>query len=540
MEDIKKHLFWGVSGVVVLTISIMWFLAIGSLNEERTNNESRISSTFSSLKQITDKGNHPNAKFDEGMNVILASVKTDIQKTWQDKYNVQKQSLNWPVGPGQLDRITANYFEPLSPIELRVEMDGVINPLNSSVKTEISRIARSKYKDFTAVYLPTLADIVDARWGPDPDAVSGFGDTSVGDGGAAVNEHLVVWKESNQKALTSRFAWASSVPTTLEILYAQEDLWVLNQWLKIIADMNKTADAAYNAKVTDIIGIDLAKNGAFIGPTGVDLAKEAILNGGKVTGGMGDMDGMGGMGDMGGMGGMMGGMEGGGGPNEGGGGEGGGGEGGGGDGGEVVGGGETEASSDPGDLRYVDDTYQPLAISELRAALNITTESRNIRPKLAIAKRYPTRIRLTIDLRFLHQFLAACGNAELSIEVLQVRINAPSGMNKGGGDSGSMGGMGGDMGGGMDGGMGEGDMGSMGGAMGGMGGAMGGMGGAMGGMGGGAVIQAPTMQYHVEVEIYGIVHIYNPVNLAALGIDPQENNTNNNNNNPADPGGEAE
>ncbi len=73
-----------------------------------------------------------------------------------------------------------------------------------------------------------------------------------------------------------------------------------------------------------------------------------------------------------------------------------------------------------------------------------------------------------------------------------------------------------------------------------MGGAMGGMGGAMGGMGGGAVIQAPTMQYHVEVEIYGIVHIYNPVNLAALGIDPQENNTNNNNNNPADPGGEAE
>jgi hypothetical protein len=57
-----------------------------------------------------------------------------------------------------------------------------------------------------------------------------------------------------------------------------------------------------------------------------------------------------------------------------------------------------------------------------------------------------------------------------------------------------------------------------------------------GGMGGGSVIQVPTMQYHVEVEIYGIVHIYNPVNLAALGIDPQENNKNN----AAGPGGEAE
>ena len=77
-----------------------------------------------------------------------------------------------------------------------------------------------------------------------------------------------------------------------------------------------------------------------------------------------------------------------------------------------------------------------------------------------------------------------------------------------------------------------------GGAMG--GGAMGGMGGMGGGAMGSAVIAAPTMQYHVEVEIYGIVHIYNPVNLAALGIDPQDNNANNNNNNPADPGGEAE
>ena len=533
MEDIKKHLFWSISGVVVLTISIMWFLAIGSLNDERAQNESRISSVFDKLEQIKGKNekNHPNASFDDGMNVILTSVKTDIRKTWQDKYNVQKQSLNWPVGPAQLDRITANYFEPLAPIELKVEMNGVINPLNNSVKTEISQIARIKYKDFTAKYLPTLADIVAARWGPDPNVRDK--ETTGGEGDATEtttdNDHLVVWNDSNQNALISRFAWANDVPTTLEILYAQEDLWVLNQWLKIIADMNKTADAAYNAKVTDIIGIDLAKNGAFIGPTGVDLAKEAILSGGKIAGGTD-----GGMG--GGMGGMMGGMDGGGMEGM----MGGGGEGGEDSGGEGEGSssessdsessdsGDGEPSNDPGDLRYVDDAYRPLAISDLRAALKITADSQNVRPKLAIAKRYPTRIRLTIDLRYLHQFLAACGNAELSIEVLQVRINAPSGMNKGGGSAGGMGGMG-------EGGMGEG---GMTGGMGGMTGGMGGMTGGMGGMGSGTVIQVPTTQYHVEVEIYGIVHIYNPVNLAALGIDPQEDNANNNNT--TGPGGEAE
>ncbi|MGY8731958.1 MAG: hypothetical protein ACKVK0_07465, partial [Pirellulales bacterium] len=291
MDNIRKHLFWGISGTAILTIFIMWFLAIGSLNEERTQNETNISSTFSNLNKITGKNeeNHPNDSFDEGMNNILHDVKIDIRKTWQDKYRVQKQSLNWPVGPFQLDRVTANFFEPLTPIELKVEMDGVINLSNNSVKTEISQIARIKYKDFAAGYLPTLADIVDAQWGPA--AVTGPDGTS-GDGDAAANNHLVVWKESNQKSLTSRFAWANRPPTTLEILYAQEDIWVLNQWLNIIADMNKTADAAYNAKVTNIIGIDLAKNGSFIGPSGVDIAKEALLSDGKVTGG--DADGMGG------------------------------------------------------------------------------------------------------------------------------------------------------------------------------------------------------------------------------------------------------
>jgi len=310
----------------------------------------------------------------------------------------------------------------------------------------------------------------------------------------------------------------------------------LSQWLRIIAEMNQSADSAYNANVTEIIGIDLAKNGSFIGPTGVDLAKSALLDGGKISGGDAGMDGGMGMGmGMGGMGGMPGMGDGGGmmpgGENDG---E----DDSGGSGGDSSGGGtagtsegdEATASEDPGDLRYVDADYAPLPVAELRTALDVTAQTSNVRHELAIAKRYPTRIRIKIDIRSLTQFLAACGNADLSIEVLQVRINAPSGMNKGGsagGDMGDMGGMGG-MTGGMDGGDDGGDMGGMPGT-GGMGGmpGMGGMGG-MPGMGGGFgsqnIVQSDRMRYHVEVEIYGIVQIYNPVNIEALGIEPVVNN----------------
>ena len=72
--------------------------------------------------------------------------------------------------------------------------------------------------------------------------------------------------------------------------------------------------------------------------------------------------------------------------------------------------------------------------------------------------------------------------------------------------------------GGMEGGMG----GAMGGTDGGMGGAMGGMMGGMEGGMGGAVVQASEHPYHQEVEVYGIVNIYNPPNPLALGINPDD------------------
>ena len=236
-------------------------------------------------------------------------------------------------------------------------------------------------------------------------------------------------------------------------------------------------------------------------------AMQGGMGGGSMGGGMGG--GAGNAEDA-----MQGGMGGGG----MGGGMGGGGEGGGGMGGMMDGGGaggngagDTATSSDPGNERYLDAAGTPIAADALRNAIKTGSD-----PSLAVAKRYPTRIRVKIDMRRLPELLAACNNAPLSIEVRQVRINSTSGMVSGsssgggmGGMGGGMGGMGGESGGGMGGG---GAMGGMGGgdAMGG-GGGMGGMGG-MGGAMGGVDVVADEFPYHEEVEIFGIVYIYNPVN----------------------------
>ena len=540
MADANKFIFWILSGLVTVTVTVMWFLAIGKLDEERAQQTNQLNSQFSDMdgiKKVNDS-NHPNSQFKKGMEEIMTQVKADIYKTWDAKYVNQKTAFSWPTGEGELDQITANTFVPLTPIEMKVVATGVKVNGSDAEGVEVNRIARTNYKDFVENYMPTLARQVDAAWGEPQVEDDGFGggagdafggDPAGGEGTAVTIEetpsYMVVWESNNQKALDARFTFTAP-PTTLQILYTQEDLWVLQQWLAIIKDLNKEAETAYNAKITEIIGIDLAKNGDTVGPSGVDLAKEAILSGGKVVaGGMGGMGGMGGEsgGGMGGMSDMMSQMAGTNSPED---------SGASSNKGGKDGQGNLVATDDPGDLRYVDAQYNPLQVVELRDALSTDPKkAQKAKPELAISKRYPTRIRLKLDTRYLPQFLAACGNAELSIEVLQVRIGGESGINKAGGSGG-----GGAAGGGMEGGMG----GAMGGTDGGMGGADGGaMGGAMGGMDGGmgAIAKATEHPYHQEVEVYGIVHIYNPPNPAALGIDPDEPKTEQNNPNGGDPTG---
>ena len=282
MADVKKFIFWILSGLVTVTVTVMWFLAIGKLDEERVQQTNQLNSQFSAMDGIktVNGNNHPNQQFKKGMEEIMTQVQADIYKTWDAKYLNQKTAFNWPTAEGELDQITANTFVPLTPIEMKVVASGVKVNANDETGVEVNRIARTNYKDFLENYMPALASQVDAAWGESQVKDDGFGggaggafggDPAGGDGTAVAVEEtasrMVIWESNNQKALDARFTFTEP-PTTLEILYTQEDLWVLQQWLAIIKDLNKEAETAYNAKITEIIGIDLAKNGDTPGPSG--------------------------------------------------------------------------------------------------------------------------------------------------------------------------------------------------------------------------------------------------------------------------------
>ena len=114
MADTKKFIFWILSGLVTVTVTVMWFLAIGKLDEERAQQTNQLNSQFSDMDGIktVNDSNHPNSQFSKGMEEIMTQVKADIYKTWDAKYVNQKTAFNWPTGEGELDQITANTFVP--------------------------------------------------------------------------------------------------------------------------------------------------------------------------------------------------------------------------------------------------------------------------------------------------------------------------------------------------------------------------------------------------------------------------------------------
>ena len=575
LAAIKQHSFWAMClGILGVTVG-SWWVSTGKLKEDQTKQLSAIKTAFDGLGTIMGQEKHPNVTVLEGMGELNRAYANEVMKGWQLQYDQQAGVLVWPEGFRQSGFL--EFVDKLRPIEaIPVVGSGMVN-----IKDDLPRQYKEEYRNFMEEELPRLAEIIGAKWmvssqgdatgaGGAPGLGGGFGAPGGGLGGAGagfggggagfvppggtdlsgnpiVDDSVVLWDPSNQQEILTThygFVMRTNLPTTLEVLYAQEDYWVLDNIMQIIRETNKIDDtpagpvyasARHEAIVKQIDFVRIGRSAMGMAGMVQPIGRSAMGAGGEMGAMSATTPSAGGEGDAaaaatptdgatampGGEGGM--GME------------------------QVL-------ARDPAEGRYVDEKYATLPAARLRGALTSTSPEDAL---LAVAKRMPVRMRLRMDQRKLNVLLAQCGNSKLPVEIRQVRINrdpAPAGgmgggygggMMAGGGYSGeggggmtsALGGMSGGMGGGMMGGLsslggGGGGMGGMGGGMmgGGMAGGYGGSagysgeGGGFGGMTGGrpGMVQGSVTQDAqvdtnvIPVELYGVVYIYNPVNKKQL------------------------
>ncbi|TWU21042.1 hypothetical protein Pla52o_40740 [Novipirellula galeiformis] len=518
LAGVLRYGFWIGVGFVTIASLLVWFLASSTLQKEADEQQSKINTAFTSVASLQGElSSHPNAASHAKMESLIETRENEVLKAWTDMYARQRNLLTWPK---ELQQDFVDEFKDLIPIERYVHFP-------AEEGEEKPPYMLNLYRYYIGMILPEIATIARAEWkapfdptfNPSMDDKSGIRNLTkrrINISGTE-NKPLVEWSAgSQQQLLADLFPWRGSRPSTLQVYYSQENVWILKQMLQIIDTVNIDAKEAFEAKIREIKTIKIGRSVQFnpailkqvasqAGGQGMGMGMGMDGFGGPgMDGGMGGMGGMdGGMGGMGGMDGGMGGM-----------------------GGMDGGMGAVEAS-DPGDNRYVDTDYLPITGSALRAALDSDSPAD---VNLAVAKRVPVMMALRMDQRMVPRLLAVCGNAPLMIEVKQVRLlpvggsAVPSSGGAGGmGGMDEMGGMG--VGGGADaggfGGPGMGGPGMGAPSMGEAGMDDAGMGTGFRGGGMNRTAQTPAIEnpYDIDVEVYGLIQIYNPPDKKKLGVD---------------------
>ena len=587
LRTLRRLHFWILIVCVLLLGVTFWLLSISKLDREKQTRQTSIKSTYTDLIDVERIPQHPNQLIHDAMDQLILETRDEIRDAWTEKWDQQQTDiLTWPGErnerltrgseeaekkfKAEWNRSFVSKVKPLRPIEKEVSF-----PMTKQEEHLLILKHREFYKGHIHKQLVALAKMIGSKWrvaaeagghpgvGAGPFGGGGYESMGYGQGGIGTQlayQTVVQWDQQNQSELQQQhFDWSQNaqmamgnrgsagssldkVPNTLEILYAQEDMWVLRALMAIIERTNDGAQSRHNAAIKRIEFIKIGK--AAIHSLGevetVQSAKEDETPGG--SGGMTNFGSVSGFKGMPGTGGADGGAAGSMRPEaDGYSGMDGFGRGAAGEDGEM-------ALPDPAEGRYVDKNYEPLPAETLRSVMTAADKVEPENAYLAVAKRVPVRMRFSMDQTKIENLLVECANAALTVEVRQVRIN-PKDTRTFGGAYGT-GGMFGEMGpesammpsaAGLGGGGrfddeeggafgefsggefsgGEFSGGEFSGGEFSGGGFSGGRfsGGGRGGGGTARVNPAMLYPFDITVEIYGIVYIYSPVDNTILGYE---------------------
>jgi len=406
--------FWVLTVVGTIVGTVFWSMAATDLDAQFKERKGKIDGAFASVTSISGEAMHPNENVNQG-DMIQAILQRDyVLKVWKELYEKQRaEVLYWP------EHISKEFVAYMDQRQF-----------GDNIRSDM----RGFYHNYIETQFDALVEIVKAKKTADRNAGGrgggyggegrGYGGEGgdYGGGGAAVmsgdglveEDYLVQWLDQGKVQQKLLF---KTKPSALKVWVTQEDLWVYETLLNVIADTNKARGATIpdNTAVRVILNLQVGSEAAVMSAGKVLIPQGAAAADGEMGDyGGGEMGGFGG-GEMGGYaGGEMGGF--------------GGGEMGGFGGGEMggYGGREGTGAEGGGDAALVANRYLDAEGNPDPGSVEGpfgTTEFRQL----------PIRMKLSMDERWIPRLLIECANATLPIEVKQLRINpSQSGIGLGG------------------------------------------------------------------------------------------------------------
>ena len=433
MDQVKKTLLilfhnrlW-IACVSILLVSIPCFIsAFNEVDKSRKKRAAELTSNSNKIDKVLktsaesdgdDKiGAHPNKQSMQQVGLRIeegAEVAIDI---WTKLYNDQKPF---------------HVLAPEVPESIREQIGTFKFPDSLEVKSDdaIPRDVRGSYGSNIAKRMPTLSQIIGTSWDfalpKDRQPIFQTEDTVKWD-----FTNKVLWKKKlTEFTGVTDLENKRNIPSTPEMAAVQEDLWILEEVFKLVADVNQDIKSPDRVPIDTIehilVGADTRKKspGKLSKVTLVPTADAASTASSK------KQDKKGGRGGRGGGGGgrdnkkQAGGRGGGGDDKKGGrgGSRGGGGGRGGGNAKKGQKGKPDPLANSPFHKRYIDREGAFVNASELKNVAQKATFTN--RTYLAMVKRIPVRIALVMDERKLPEFYEAASKSPFEFEITQIRLN---------------------------------------------------------------------------------------------------------------------
>jgi len=350
---VKKYHFWVFAVVIMLVGLGAWWTSTQKLSEEFDAFATRVKQAKQKLTTVHQTQFHPNERYIEGVEEMTAELRRDVAYVWHEKYRRQRENvLKWPdiLSEDFQRSIATKKFGDVISVPFREQYH------QYHVRTrfeQLPKIVKARLPEDEEEFVP-VEDVVAA------DTIKNRREKLEN------QDYIVIWDDL--KNILRQLDWANT-PSSLKVWVTQEDLWVYEQLLRIIAATNQGATGPHNAAITRIRSLDIGKE-----------ASQATKTRGRLKYPDGDTGGSGAEESLGG-------------------GSGGGGGGGGGD----------QERNELLAQRYVDANGKPLP-----ADADTTADE---------FKRIPIRMELVMDQLKIPDLIVECANAPLTVEIQQVRVN---------------------------------------------------------------------------------------------------------------------
>jgi hypothetical protein len=278
LEVLKKYHFWVLCGLIVLLSAGSWYVAISSEEGNFAKQKSKYDSKLSMVQKIANTPQHPSREY---INKILSITSDDLAKKvakasellYNEQQSDNKLAAVFTVEEDQ-KQFEAAFMKIWGPMEKIAEMPpGTLQDLY-----------RRRYRDHIKGEFPRLFQLIDRRT---RSASTGAG-AAAGPTARPTDAHeeaasttgIVDWKDADEKIDTFLRRYTSSTPTTLEIMMAQEDLWIYKTLLTVIHNTNNVStetnakagtheqrtyvkpESHKKARIKQILAMDIGKDAA--------------------------------------------------------------------------------------------------------------------------------------------------------------------------------------------------------------------------------------------------------------------------------------